>query len=267
MESAKNYAWDASDYAKNSQNQFQWAQELITKLKLDGNEHILDIGCGDGKITAQISKCLPNGKAVGIDSSIQMINLAKKTFQNKQYPNLTFQLVDARNILFDSEFDLAFSNAALHWIVDQKTVLQGVQRSLKSQGRLLFQMAGKGNAEAVLKLFDELLVLPQWERYFDDFSFPYAFLGSQEYRQLLLDVDLKPIRVVLLPKDMTFPSAEGMAGWIRTTWLPFTERVPVEKRDIFVKEIISRYLAEYPVDVDGVIHLGMVRLEVEAQKV
>lgn len=267
MESAKNYTWNANDYAKNSKNQFQWAQELITKLKLDGNEHILDIGCGDGKITAQLSKCLPNGKAVGIDSSSQMINLAKKTFQNEQYSNLTFQLVDSRNLPFDSEFDLAFSNAALHWIVDQKAVLQRVQRSLKSQGRVLFQMAGKGNAEAVLNLFNELLVLPQWQRYFDNFSFPYAFLDSQEYHQLLLDVDLKPTRAVLFPKDMKFPSAEGMAGWIRTTWLPFTERVPVEKRDIFVKELISRYLAEHPTDVDGVIHLGMVRLEVEAQKI
>ncbi len=123
MNSAKNYAWNAGDYAKNSQNQFQWAKELIPKLRLDGTERLLDIGCGDGKITAEISKCLPNGKAIGIDSSSQMISLAKDIFQNEQYPNLTFQLMDARNISFEEEFDFAFSNAALHWIPDQKAVL------------------------------------------------------------------------------------------------------------------------------------------------
>ena len=76
------YAWDAKDYAKNSQNQFQWAQELIPKLKLRGNESLLDIGCGDGRITAEIAKCLPDGKAIGIDNSAQMINLAQSNFVN-----------------------------------------------------------------------------------------------------------------------------------------------------------------------------------------
>jgi trans-aconitate 2-methyltransferase len=174
--------------------------------------------------------------------------------------------MDARNIFFEQEFDLAFSNAALHWIPDQKAVLQGVQRSLKSNGRILFQMAGKGNAQAVLKIFDELLVLPQWRRYFDGFSFPYAFLGPKEYRQLLVEAGLKPVRVELFPRDMKFPNAEGMVGWVRTTWLPFTERVPIEMRDNFVKEIVSHYLADHPTDTEGVVHLDMIRLEVEAQK-
>ncbi len=266
MNSKKNYDWNASDYAKNSQNQFQWAKELIPKLKLKGNESLLDIGCGDGKTTAEISKCLPNGKVIGIDSSSQMIKLAKNTFQNEQYPNLTFHLMNARSLSFEEEFDLVFSNAALHWITDQKAVLQGVQTSLKPHGRILFQMAGKGNAQAVLKIFDELLVLPKWHEYFDGFTFPYAFLGPQEYRQLLIDVDLKPVSIDLLPRDMKFSSAEGMAGWIRTTWLPFTERIPVKMRDDFVREIISRYLVNHPADDEGVIHLDMIRLEVEAQK-
>lgn len=65
---------------------------------------------------------------------------------------------------------------------------------------------------------------------------------------------------------MKFPSVEGMAGWIRTTWLPFTERIPVEMRDDFVKEIMRRYLMDHPADAEGVIHLDMIRLEVDAQK-
>jgi trans-aconitate 2-methyltransferase len=80
---ARNYAWDAKDYAKNSQNQYQWAKELIPKIKLTGNETLLDIGCGDGKITAELAKCIPNGLAVGIDSSAQMIKLSQNTFPNR----------------------------------------------------------------------------------------------------------------------------------------------------------------------------------------
>jgi len=263
---AKNYAWDAEDYTKNSQNQYQWAKELIPKLKLKGNEALLDIGCGDGKITSELAKCLPNGRAVGIDSSAQMIKLAQNTFPSKDYPNLSFQVMDARKLLFQSEFDMIFSNAALHWIVDQKTVLQGVQRSLKTGGRLLFQMAGKGNAQAVLGILDDLLAEEPWNEFFEGFTFPYGFFSAEEYTECLIEVGLTPLRVELFSKDMKHAGEEGLAGWIRTTWLPYTERLPIEKRDMFVKEIVERYIKNHPIGADGVVHLGMIRLEVEAYK-
>jgi trans-aconitate methyltransferase len=266
MGTPKSYVWNAIDYAKNSQNQYQWAKELIPKLKLKGNEALLDIGCGDGKITAELSRCLPNGKAVGIDSSEQMITLAKTSFPTKDYPNLTFQAMDARKLVFESEFDVIFSNAALHWIVDQKTVLAGVQRNLKNSGRLLFQMAGKGNAQAVLGILDDMLTEAPWKSFFEGFKFPYAFLGPEEYRSLLVEAGLKPLRVEIFPKEMKLVGAEGLAGWIRTTWLPYTERLPIEKRDLFVKEIVDRHLKNHPVDAEGIVHLGMMRLEVEAYK-
>jgi trans-aconitate 2-methyltransferase len=266
LSTPKNYVWNPTDYAKNSANQYTWAQELIPKLKLKGDETLLDIGCGDGKITANLAKYLQNGKVVGIDSSSQMIKLAKTTFPNEQYPNLTFQVMDAQNLTFQEEFDLAFSNAALHWITNQKPVLLGVQRSLKPQGRLLFQMAGKGNAQAIIEILDELLVLSEWKRFFEDFKFPYAFCAPEEYRALLVEAGLEPLRVERFPKDMKFNGAEGIAGWVRTTWLPFTERIPIERQNDFIKQIVNRYLEKFPADAQGVVHLGMIRLEVEAVK-
>ena len=83
---AKNYFWDAKDYAKKSQNQYQWAKELIPKFKLTGNEALLDIGCVDDKITAELAKCLPKGIAVGIDSCAQMINPSQNIFSKSGLP-------------------------------------------------------------------------------------------------------------------------------------------------------------------------------------
>jgi len=263
---AKNYAWDANDYAKNSQNQYQWAKELIPKLKLKGNETLLDIGCGDGKITAELAECLPNGRAIGIDSSTQMIKLAQNTFPSKDHTNLSFQVMDARKLLFKSKFDMIYSNAALHWIVDQKSVLQGVQKSLKTGARILFQMAGKGNAQAVLGIFDDLLAEEPWKEFFEGFAFPYGFFSAEEYKTFLVEAGLKPLRVELFSKDMRHAGEKGLAGWIRTTWLPYTERLPIEKRDKFVKEIVKRYIKNHPIGADSVVHLGMIRLEVEAYK-
>jgi trans-aconitate methyltransferase len=260
------YNWNAQDYAKNSQNQFQWAKELIPKLKLQGNESLLDIGCGDGKITAELARCIPRGRAVGVDSSEKMIDLAKTAFPQKDYPNLCFQAMDARKLTFQSEFDLAFSNAALHWIIDQKAVLAGVQRSLKPGGRPLFQMAGKGNTKDILDLINELTTVEPWKGFFGHMTFPYGFYDPEEYNLFLYQAGLVAERVELFPKDMKFNDAEGLAGWIRTTWLPFTSKLPDELKSKFVDEIVNRYLKYHPSDVDGTVHVGMMRIEVEAHK-
>jgi len=265
-EQQKRYTWNAEDYAKNSASQYKWAKELIPKLKLSGNEALLDIGCGDGKVTAAIAQCLPQGYAIGIDNSKDMINSARCTFPQEAYPNLSFQKMDARTLTFQEEFDRVFSNAALHWILDQSAVLAGIQRSLKAGGQLLLQMGGKGNAKDILSILDDLLLEVPWKRFFEGFTFPYAFCGAEEYRAMLVEAGLEPKRVELLTKIMSLNGAEGLAGWIRTTWLPYTERVPLERRDSFVKEIVNRYIKSHPVDAEGIVHLGMVRLEVEASK-
>jgi trans-aconitate 2-methyltransferase len=109
-----------------------------------------------------------------IDNSAQMTKFAKNTFLNKDNPNLTFHN-RCRKTCFCQEFDIAFSNAALHWIIDQKAVLQGIQRSLKPKGRLVVQMAGKGNAQEIIAILTELLTENSWKQYFTDFTFPCRF--------------------------------------------------------------------------------------------
>src|SRR3954467_2096087 len=116
MKQTAKVVWSAADYASNSVVQQTWARELIAKLKLRGNERILDVGCGDGKITAEMARAIPKGEAVGVDASPQMIEFASKTFPASKIPNLEFHLMDARKIHFVRQFDLVFSNPALHWV-------------------------------------------------------------------------------------------------------------------------------------------------------
>jgi len=72
----KNYKWDAREYEKHSQGQQKWARELIEKISLKGTENVLDLGCGDGKVTADISKIVSEGSIIGVDNSAEMIKLA-----------------------------------------------------------------------------------------------------------------------------------------------------------------------------------------------
>ena len=115
------YKWDALDYQKSSEAQLKLGRELIAKLGLKGGEHVLDIGCGDGKVTAEIASRLPQGSVTGIDNSRVMIELACHTFAPDEFPNLRFIRMDARELDFQSAFDIVFSNAVLHWISDHRT--------------------------------------------------------------------------------------------------------------------------------------------------
>lgn len=260
------YSWNAKEYANNSSNQFEWAKEIIPKLELKGTESVLDIGCGDGKITALLASYLPHGKVVGVDSSEEMVALARKTFPNCHYPNLSFLRMDARELTFREQFDVAFSSAVLHWIIDHQTVLACVNESLDKKGKLMFQMAGKGNAQDIIAVVQELISEEDCAPYFKNFTFPYGFYGPEEYTQWLQEAGFKPQRIELIPKELRLQGKEGLAGWIRTTWLPFTERVPASLRDTFVAEIAKRYVAAYPVDENGSVSIKMVRLEVQAVK-
>ncbi len=262
----KSYKWNAGDYEKNSQAQQQWARKLLAQLHLNGSEEILDIGCGDGKVTAELADLVPRGSVIGIDTSEAMLQLALKNFPADRYPNLSFQKMDIRHLSFTNRFDVAFSNAALHWVKNHEPVVENLRQSLKPGGKILLQMGGKGNARYILSVLDEIMSEPDWQPYFDNFEFPYGFLGTGEYERLLSESGFTIKRIELIPKDMEQNGKSGLEGWIRTTWLPYTQRVPEEKRDLFIKTISTKYLERMPMDADGTVHVAMVRLEIEAEK-
>jgi trans-aconitate 2-methyltransferase len=262
----RKYKWNASDYDKHSSVQLEWARELIQKLNLQGSESVLDIGCGDGKVTAEIAQCLSDGCIIGVENSEEMIGLASRKFPEIKFPNLQFKKMDAGEITFKNPFDVVFSNAALHWIRDHQPVLNGVAGCLKKLGRLLFQMGGRGNAEGIIAVINRLIETDPWKPYFKHFTFPYGFYDPDIYRDWLAQAGLKEKRIELVPKNMLQKGKEGLAGWIRTTWLPYTEQVPEHLRDILIEDVVNRYLKDYPFEADGWVCVRMVRLEVEAVK-
>ncbi len=260
------YKWDALDYQRSSGAQLKLGLELIAKLGLKGSEHVLDIGCGDGKVTAEIAACLPQGSVTGIDSSQEMIELACRTFAQNESPNLRFIHMDARALNFHEEFDIVFSNAVLHWVRDHRSILKGIYAALKTPGRILLQMGGRGNVADMINTVLGIIAQPEWSLYFKDFIAPYNFFGTEEYNLWLPEAGLKPLRIELIAKDMTQPGREGLAAWFRTTWHPFIHRVPEIMQQDFMDEAVDRYLRHYPADAANVVHIAAVRLEVEVVK-
>jgi trans-aconitate 2-methyltransferase len=259
--------WNAAAYAANSAVQLSWAREIIARLKLRGDEHVLDVGCGDGKVTAEIARAVPRGAVTGMDASAEMIHFAQKTFPAAKAPNLKFQICDAREIKSKGQFDLVFSNAALHWVDDHEAFLRGAASVLKPGGRLVVSCGVKGNAHEVFLALRPEMRLKQWCGFFRNMPLPYFFYAPGDYEKWLPKHGFKINVLDLAPKDTTYAGADGLATWLRTTWLPFVQRVPEQLREEFIASVTQRYLATHPPDAKDQVHVRMVRLEIDAVKI
>jgi trans-aconitate 2-methyltransferase len=135
------YEFDGRKYESASAHQKEWGMKIIEELGLRETEAVLDLGCGDGTLTARIAGLVPRGEVVGIDASQGMIDVARK----KEAGNLRFVLMDINDLDFTERFDVAFSNATLHWVGDHARLLRNLRRGLRRDDVLRFNFAGEGN--------------------------------------------------------------------------------------------------------------------------
>jgi trans-aconitate methyltransferase len=261
------YHWNAADYARHSAGQERWAWELIGKAAFAPDDRVLDVGCGDGRITAVIARLVPEGTVVGMDLSPVMVKHALGQFPASEFPNLTFTEADARALPFERAFTFVFSNAALHWVRDHRPVIAGIARALVPGGRCLLQMGGRGMGADVIRAFNEIARQPAWSRWYDGFESTYGFHGDDDYRVWLAEAGLEAERVELIPKDMVHADRAAFVGWLRTAWHPYTSPVPGERRADLLELVADRYLDAHPPDAEGRVHVVAIRLEVQARRV
>src|SRR6185369_74101 len=109
--------------------------------------------------------------------------------------------------------------------------------------------------------------MKRWREFFRKLEAPYFFYSPAEYEKWLPRFGFKTRRVQLTPKDAVHEGRDGFAGWFRTTWHPYTNRVPEELREEFIASVVDRYVAKHPPDTRGGVHVRMVRLEIDATNV
>ena len=261
--------WNAGGYAAHSSEQQSWARELIARLGLRGDERVVDVGCGDGKITAELARLLPHGTATGTDVSPEMIAFAQAAFPAATHPNLKFLVADARKldaVASPGGVDVIFSNAALHWVDDHPAFLRSAATLLKPGGKLAVSCGGQGNAQDVFLALRPEMRLKRWREFFRHMPTPYHFYAPADYEKWLPKFGFRLVRLELAPKESLYAGAAGFATWLRVTWLPYVQRVPVAAREEFIAAVTRRYLAAHPADAQGRVPVRMVRLEIEAVK-
>jgi len=230
--------WNASEYARISMLQATMAEEVLALLNLNGSEHILDIGCGNGKTTTEIAARVPQGKVIGVDASADMIAFATS---NNQHLNLEFAVADARHLRFTQEFDLAVSFNALHWIPEQALALQSIRAAIKPDGRAQLRLVPKGQRKSLENIIEETRLSPRWSGHFNSFHDPYLHLTPQEYGALAEQNGFRLLRTHTAAKAWDFQSRAAFLAFGSVTFVEWTQHLPEAGRLDFVKDVLDRY--------------------------
>jgi trans-aconitate 2-methyltransferase len=257
--------WNPRDYVGVSSQQMQWALETLQNAAFAGSENVLDVGCGDGKITASISE-ETTGKVLGIDRSSSMIAYAKQQHEGPSRRNLRFEIGEAETYRPTLAIDLITSFTALHWVSDHQKLLRHFSGILKKHGKLALQFPGHGNAASLIETAFEIMGSDRWRPFFTNFRFPWSFFSVEQYNHLLKQAGFIPRDVKLIGKTMSHEGAIGLRAWMKSTWLPFTERVPSGEVDGFLSAITDLYCRRFPADESDTVHTQMYRLQVIAEK-
>lgn len=228
--------WDAADYASVGSFVAELGQAALDLLDPGPGERILDVGCGEGSLTWKIAR--RGATVTGIDSSLEMINAARAK-------GLDALLVDAAEMCFDSEFDAAFSNAALHWMLDKERVAAGIFRALKLGGRFAGEMGGEGNIARLQEAVDEELIIRGYAPPADAHNW---YPSAEEFAAIYEAAGFEQIDARLI--DRPTPLEHGVAAWVTTFRRGWLERAGVaedERADIAaaVAERFGSDIADY----------------------
>lgn len=232
--------FDGEKYKQVSALQKEWGQRLIAEFRFDGDERILDLGCGDGVLSAALAALVPRGSVLGLDASRGMIETAEKL----ELPNLAFMLADINELDYEDEFDLVFSNAALHWIKDHWRLLSGVYRCLKYDGIARFNFAGAGNCPTFLGIVRETMAKSEFADCFTDLEWPWYMPAAEEYEALVKQFPFRETRVWIENADKRFPDADALTGWLdQPSLVPLLQYVDGARKREFRDEVVERMLA------------------------
>jgi trans-aconitate methyltransferase len=223
-ESSKQH-WSAERYAATAHFVPAFGAPVVELLAPQPGERILDLGCGDGVLTAKIAAA--GASVVAVDAAPDMVAAAKAR-------GLDARVVPGQSLAFEREFDAVFSNAALHWMHPPEMVLAGVARALKPGGRFVAEMGGHNNTAAIQTAFRAVLARRgiEWLR-----LSPWHFPSAAAYRTRLEAAGFQVEEIAIIPRPT--PLEAGFSGWLDTFAEDFLSPLPHADRAVAKQEIID----------------------------
>jgi SAM-dependent methyltransferase len=228
--------WKADDYARVGGFVAELGGAALDLLDPQAGERILDIGCGEGTLTQKIGE--RGATVLGIDNSPEMISAARAK-------GIDAVLLDVADMTFSSEFDAAFSNATLHWVLEKEQAARAIYRALKPGGRFAGEMGGEGNLKKLRDALDEELIIrgyvppveaSNWYASPEEFAAVYEAAGFEQIDARLME---RPTKV-----------DHGVNEWVTTFrrgWLDRAQVPEAERAEIgtAVADRVGSNIADY----------------------
>jgi trans-aconitate 2-methyltransferase len=247
-----NVDWEASTYDRVSHIQAEWARAVLDRLPLNGDETVLDAGCGSGRVTAMLLERLPHGHVVAVDAAPSMVEHARKALGDRA----TVILSDLTELELDEPVDAAFSNAVFHWIMDHERLFQRLHAALKPGGRLIAQYGGQGNVENFHDAARLVGAEPPFAEYLGEWHGAWNFTSADYAREKLEAAGFTDIETWLEPAPMI---PEEPREFIRVVCLrQYLESLPDDLKDRYVDAVADR--------LGNPLELDYVRLNVDARR-
>lgn len=253
---------DADHYRKHSSFQYEAVQGILAQIPLKGNESILDIGCGDGRIAAALSKLCLQGKVLGIDPSSSMIKLANLSFPREKFPNLAFEKVTAEDFQFHFSTDIALMMNVLHWIRDPRKAFQNVFNSLNMEG--CFLLLAYPRESPYCQFLETTLQENPWHSY-EKKSSLNTVLFSQNYRRLLEDLGFSIDGWSLTEEISIYNTGEDLYNYVKG-WLHCLIPISGTSEDAFLKRAVEHAMTQYFDKNSQTIRIPYLKLMIQAKK-
>ncbi|MBM3761855.1 MAG: class I SAM-dependent methyltransferase [Acidobacteria bacterium] len=216
--------WDAKGYSKNARFVSDLGMPVVEWLAPVPGETVLDLGCGDGALTARLSEM---GVIVtGMDSSSSMVEAAQRL-------GLDAMKADMHEFNLGRTFDAVFTNAVLHWTVDINRVLACVRHHLRSGHRFVGEFGGFGNVAAISTAVRASIAIEGCA----EKSFKWYFPTVEEFRQKLEEHGFETVRAELIPRPTPVPT--GMRAWLETFSRPFVSHLPADAQESILDRAVK----------------------------
>ncbi|MDQ6724332.1 MAG: methyltransferase domain-containing protein [Thermoproteota archaeon] len=261
------FLWDAETYDKVSDIHEVWARKIISSKTCTGKETIMDAGCGSGRITKILIEIVPFGKVYAIDNDQNMIKKAKdnlKGFKNVNFIQSNLLDIDLNKI--QSKFNIIFSNAVLHWILDHYIVFKNFYDLLLADGQLLIQCGGYGNLQKDISTFNIVKDSAEFKAYFSKWKDQWNFAKPVDTENILKEIGYRYINVYLEDYPVTFEDKKSYSIYLKTVVLgPYLKYLPSEKlQDSFLQRIIK--IKEKESTQESILTLDYKRLNIFASR-
>ncbi len=244
----QSHEWDSTTYHELSEPQVSWGTKVLARLPLRGDETVLDVGCGTGRLTEQLLERVPKGRVIAADLSWNMLQSARAHLLPRFDGRISFVQADMQDLPLSGAAEGVFSTAAFHWARDHNRLFTGLFQALVPGGWLEAQCGGGPNLARVRAHAKAVIATPEFKGYFSGWTPPWEYAEPETTAGRLRRAGFIEVKTWLESSPAQFPGAAEFGRYLGTvTFHRHLERLPSAKlRERFLDRVAQLAAKDSP---------------------